>query len=266
MSAIPLATLLSEGNCYMCYAPGDISTFSELALWSRLAGNVIPEPPPTPPDPAVLTLRSVATEIFADYLAEVTTASITLDAGDLVLVAVAVSSDPVQPSDPILTGCGQTWEVVSSTPMSSTGVMIVFRALITTTVTGTLTATMSPNNVDQAIVSVVQFSNTDISGANGSGAIGAIGSNEALSANPSVTLAAINPNSLNAVIGFCCNDRSPFTGTAESGWTGDVDVGGSNTLDLGLFVSHRMATTDGSWIVTSAASNFGAIAMEIKSV
>jgi len=48
MSAIGVNTLLSEGACYTCYAPGDVPEMAKIALLSRIAG-LSPEPPPEPP-------------------------------------------------------------------------------------------------------------------------------------------------------------------------------------------------------------------------
>jgi hypothetical protein len=110
---------------------------------------------------------------------------------------------------------------------------------------------------------IYEITGAVITGTDGSNAIvQSVTSNADAAANPSITMAAIS-NSQNAVIAsFCNNVPANFGGAPESGWTEDIDVGHDAA---GYYSMHRLTTTDNTPTVTASSSDWGGIAIEIKS-
>lgn len=195
--------------------------------------------------------------------ATVATASVTPSANALLLLAVARDGAINLNTILSVTGCGLDWELVRDDLCGDTGSLAVYRALGPFPTSGPVTVVFESAR-NEVCLSLVQFANVDNSGTNGSGAIVQVVSDSGAGANPSITLAPINPSGLNATIGFGGNNQDPFDGAVEAGWTEDVDTGMNDNEALGLYISHKLLSTDASWTVTRAASNWGGIALEIK--
>ncbi len=80
--------------------------------------------------------------------------------------------------------------------------------------------------------------------------------------NPTLTLSGLL-NSHSAVISYFFNDANPFGGTAESGWTEDVDDGYSSPTAGGYAMS-RINTTDNTPTVTASSSTWIGVAFELR--
>lgn len=133
------------------------------------------------------------------------TASITPSANKLILIGI-ISGSGVAHAPTGVTGCGLTWVQVCQVNVHTTVYMTVFRAMGAAPSSGALTISFG-GSIDQGIGwSVDQFSNTDTSGTNGSGAI-VQSATASQDLGPSVTgltvtLATFN-GLLNATYGVC---------------------------------------------------------------
>lgn len=191
------------------------------------------------------------------------TASVSPSSNALLLLVVARDGQDPLNTITSVTGCGLDWVLVRDELCGTTGSIAVYRALGVMPTSGAVTVEFVAAR-NEICMSLVQFSGVDTSGTSGSGAIVQFTSDSGAGANPALTLGAINPSALNATIGFCGNDVVPFGGTVEAGWTEDLDTGASDTEDLGLYISHKLLSTDATWTVTRGASSWGGIALEIK--
>lgn len=191
-----------------------------------------------------------------------TTTSHTPSANALVLVGFSVTAALSVTS---VTGNGLTWvQVATGTYGAGGATCYVYRAMGASPTLGGITVNLSGSTSGYSIcLSVCQFTGVATSGTNGSGAV--VQSATALSSN--VTLAAMNANGLNAIVGFTGSSSSLIDQTPKTSWFQDANFSGGGSL-LVLFnsygLSHRLATTDN---VYASGANVGptyrSIALEI---
>lgn len=206
-----------------------------------------------------------AINFTADQNSYSTTGGVTPAANALVLGIGTVNRTP--PLDPVVTGYGLTWEQIAAVSFQTIGTpsqrLSLFRAM-GTPVAGNLTFDYGANTCLGASLAVCQFTGVDTSGSNGSGAVVQAATNAAnATANPNVTLAALDASALNAVFACFGKSTNPFSGVAEGGWTEDLDTGHGIPAS-GFYLCHRLLTTDNTVVVTSASGDWGGIAIEIK--
>lgn len=98
-------------------------------------------------------------------------------------------------------------------------------------------------------------------GTNGGVAIRQIVTNSGTSANPSITMAPLNP--ANAVMAFFINDATSFSGTPESPFTEiwDVDCASYPYSTYGM---QNLNGSDNTPTVTAASSTWAGIAIELR--
>jgi hypothetical protein len=82
-------------------------------------------------------------------------------------------------------------------------------------------------------------------------------------ANPTLTMSALETDALNAVLFMVGTDVNPPGGTAEASWTEWRDTG-YTTPPTGEYFMYRLATTDNTPTVTAAAQDWGAVAVEVR--
>ena len=218
---------------------------------------------------AQILCGSVESEITFSVLNSVTgqgltaaTGSVSPEGNALLLLVVARDGAINVNTITSVTGCGLDWVLVREDLCGDTGAIAVYRALGQFPTAGPVTVTFE-TACNEICMSLVQFGNVDNSGTDGSGAIVQLVSDSGAGANPSITLSPIT-GIRNATIGFGGNNQDPFGGTVEATWTQDLDTGMSDNESLGLYISHKLLSTDATWTVTRAASNWGAIVLEIK--
>jgi hypothetical protein len=191
-------------------------------------------------------------------------------APNALILACVINTKASTPDTPTFAGNGLTWvQVVTGTAhtiASPTMRMTIFRAMGSSPTAGVGTASFSGITQTGGIVNIVEFSGTDTSGTNGSGAIvqaPAIAQANTTT-NPSITLAALT-GSANAVVGFAAhNNNSTAYGAVESvDWT-EINELAYNTPATGLVSIYRLATTDNTIVITGASSNWLCGGIEIK--
>jgi hypothetical protein len=194
------------------------------------------------------------------------TPSYTPTTGALVL-AFVTSAKATTPDIPTFSGNGLTWVQIETETLdviaTPTKRITAFRAMGTAS-TGAATATFA-NAQDGCQIIILQFTGTDISGSNGSGAIvQAVKSNADATSNPSITMGAIS-SVTNSVVAFYATDDANIITAPEAGWTPTTNVNRS-VPDAQLYGEYRLTTTDNTPTVTAASSDWAGIAIEIKSV
>jgi hypothetical protein len=188
-------------------------------------------------------------------------------ANALVLVAV-INSKASAPDTPTLTGHGMTWVQVLTTNFNVLATPIarltVFRGMTNNTPTATaLVADFAGATQTGCNIRAVNCSNALSTGSHGANAvIQAVANGANASANPSITLAALNSSGRNNVVAFFGNDSNGFAGTAENNWVEDWDSG-YNTPATGGYCVYRLATTDNTVVVTAGSGDWAGIAIEV---
>ena len=199
----------------------------------------------------------------------VNTATLTLSANKLALVAVSVVASGVGTASlPSVSGAGRTWDLVASaTVVSSAFYVAVFRSLGSG---GSGALTINTNNTSgnrDVQWSVAEFDGVDTSGTNGSNAVVQSATSIAASTTPTATLAAF-ASSNNCTYGCCAilNSSAARTLAAGSGWTGLSAT--SQIFSSGTFakaVEFKSANdTSVDFSASGSVSFAGVIGLEIK--
>jgi len=180
--------------------------------------------------------------------------------GRLYIWFVGVSNAGGSPATITLTGTGQTWTQVATTLNNSTNRRIyAFRFA-----PGSNNTNQTDFNItgvqDGMFHFLVEVTNVITTGTNGADGVVQSTTSSANGADPSLTLSALGGR--NSVISSFINERNPFTGTPESGWT--ESDGGYATPDTGGYLMYRVNTTDNTPTVTATSSNWGGIAIEVR--
>jgi hypothetical protein len=190
----------------------------------------------------------------------------TLTAGNLYLLAVFQNrSGAPTPAQPSVSATGVTFELVGTVTYNSfaspLGRLTLYRCMPSATTTTAITVSNTNGNATIGY-HLSEWTGTATTGANGTGAVGqyitGLGDG---TANPSLTLDAVNAFGTSAVVAYFQGDASPFGGTAEAGWTESHDGGFSSAAS---YVTYRLATTDNTVQVTRAAADWAGIAVEIR--
>lgn len=146
---------------------------------------------------------------------------------------------------PTVSGAGLTWVLVDSTNTLNVAPnrVSVFRAMGNPTPGATASATWSGNGtITSQGIFIGGFRYAATNGANGAGAIVQSLMVTNTTQNPSITLTNIYANASNAVVGVFVKQTTTYAGTVDANWVEDYDAGVNNS-PLGMYFSHRMATT-----------------------
>lgn len=190
-----------------------------------------------------------------------TGATYTPTANALVLALVVASDTNTNPGT--FTGNGGTWVLVNANPYSGAHMVYIYRTMIASPTTTVGTFDCTGNAATGAGIRVVEFTGVDTSGTNGSGAIVQSAVKTDNTANPDVTLAALDASGNNAVSAVFGNGINPFAAGAEASWVEDLDTGYA-TPAIGMYHTYRLGTTDNTVVVTRGAAAFSGVAVEIK--
>ena len=209
-----------------------------------------------------ITVYNLTSAIDTNNLSVYTTASITPTARRLVLAYIGGSGVGVASPAPTLAGNGLTWVQVATiefnviaTPISR---LTLFRALGAAPSSGAVTITFSATQ-DACLWGIVEVSNVDNGGTNGSAAIVQSATNRAdAAAALTVTLAAYANANNGAVSGFSHDYLAGIT--PDTGWTEIHDITGLET--------QWRANNDTTAVATFASGthDIAGIAVEIKTV
>lgn len=195
-----------------------------------------------------------------------TIASQTYSAGKFYLL-IHMRVDGSTPSNFTVTGTSSTWtEVANVTGITSgtpTARIKVFRYAPTSDVTESLS--MSGAGLeDGSIVVLYEITGVVTTGTNGSNAIvQAVTNSGDASANPSITMSALESPGRNTVIAFFGNNVNPFGATPETDWT-ELSEGGFTVPTTGGVFIRRNTTTDNTPSVTASASDWIGVAIELR--
>jgi hypothetical protein len=183
-------------------------------------------------------------------------------ANSLMLVSVA-HGEGTAPNIPTLTGHGTTWVMVATTNWGLYRISL-FRSMTNNTPTATaVVASFASQTQWGCNMRGVYLTNTLTTGTWGSGAIVQSAMITNNTANPSVTLAALN-GSTNAVYCAFINNVNGYGATSiDSGWTQDIQ-NGFNTTATGQCNIYALETTDNTPSITDGAQAWGGIAVEIQ--
>ena len=214
----------------------------------------------------VFAVRGLTNDTTARSAYSTAPATDTITSNTLCL-AVVVNSKASSPDTPTFSGFSMNWVQVSTsnfnTLASPSERVTIFRSMTNNHTTGRGTADFAGNNQTGCDIALVQFFGVDTSGSDGAGAIvQSVNNGVDTTSNPTITLAALT-GTTNAAIALLGNSLNPFGGTVESGWTEDRDIGYA-TPATGLYVTHRLATTDNTIAPTVASSSWAGTAAEIK--
>lgn len=181
--------------------------------------------------------------------AVVTINSTTYTAGRTYVFFIGTFAGVAPTDDPTISSGGLTLTKRGTQAGSFNDRWIAYTADVPSDVTTAITFTYAESQNTK--VSIVYY--TDLNTSRSYAVAGATGS----TADPTITLTARTAS----VIAAFSNNVNPFTGTPESGWTEDVDAGFSGPI--GRYAMHRNNTTDNTPTVTSSASNWTGIALQI---
>ena len=197
-----------------------------------------------------------------------TTASITPTANNLVLAAVAsVGPTNTTPAAPTLAGNTLTWVEVNSIVYQTAGGnrrrITVFRAMGALPTTGTVVISFGAVTQRTCAWSIVEFSGTDTSGTNGSGAIvqSALSTADASATTGTATLAAF-ADAANGTFGAFSHRVAEVT-TPGSGFTELAEaIGGTEALSIQTeWRVDNDTVVDATW---ASNAHYGVVAIEIK--
>ncbi len=190
-------------------------------------------------------------------LADFTTSAYQPESNALLLAFIFCTVNPPA----TVTGNGLTWVLVGqcATTVGNIQRCSVWRAMGAAPTNTGLSVTGSGGQ-GGIIIQVQQYTNVATGGTNGSAALWqqlGILSN-------TVQIAPLNTNSRNAIVGASVIQSNPTGASLEAGWTQDLNTAQTPSFSLGVFIAHRLATTDASFN-SSMAGDVASIAMEIVS-
>lgn len=191
-----------------------------------------------------------------------TLATYQVDVGGIA-IAIVQNSKAAAPDTNTWSGNGLTWTRLYTTNYSTDGERLtVYYSTPSNNVSAVTTGTADFAGQTQTGCSIYVCEFTNVAA---SSIIVQTAKATNATANASVTLASLDASGRNAAL--CCfgnvaGNGANF-GTPKAGWTEDQDSG-YNTPASGLYVMHRLATTDNAPSVTSSAEQWAGIAIEIK--
>lgn len=230
-----------------------------LPAWSRRGGLYVPSKTPSSLVVAsVLTSGSDVTDATS-YVS----ASITPAANALILGVIHVRKSAATVSNPTATGNGLTWVEEKTIANGNTRRLNVFRAMDASPTTGAVTFDLGGVTHLHAIWAILQFTNVDTTGTNGSGAVPQSATTSGSGTSGTATLAAFG-NVNNATFGAWGIQNNENI-TPGSGFTEETDVGitdGAAQLVLETeFKNTNDTSVDASW---TTSDTYRGIALEIK--
>ncbi len=184
------------------------------------------------------------------------------------ILAVVTTTDTVLPDAHVLTSLHGTWTQIANTNYNTIGTPLarlsIWRLLNTNGVQSSVITNKFSNAATGGSFAILELCGVNTSGSGGSGAVLNIKMGGTNTANPTVTLnSAISDPARNAVVGMLANALNPFGGTPEANWVEDVD-GGHSAPNDGMYVTHRVNTSDNSITVTMSAAEWGGVGLEVK--
>ena len=187
-----------------------------------------------------------------------------MNVGKLYIVIVGTSNDAGTVATVSLSGTGQTWDEISSAGGVVNGGnrkrIQAFRFSPSSTNTNTISITYTGTQ-DGGWVQLYEIGGVDVSGTNGVNAIVQSNVGSANSADPTLTLSALQLRA--SVLFAVINGTNPFGGTPESGWTESIDAGYA-TPNTGGYIMYRTNTSDNTPTVTMSSDNWAGFAIEFK--
>jgi len=166
------------------------------------------------------------------------------------------------PPIPTLAGHGTTWVLIATTNWGNYRICL-FRSLTNNTPTSTPIVATFGSTLWGCNMRATFWTNVNTSGTWGSGAIVQSVMVTNNTANPSVTLAALN-GSTNAVYCAFVNDVNGYGATSiDAGWTQDIQ-NGFNVTATGQCNIYAVETSDNTPSITDGAQAWGGIAVEIQ--
>ena len=237
-----------------------------LALLPRAASAltvVVGQPRITPG--AGIAFSAVLNSWSTSNLTSYTSSSFTPTSNALVLVGIGNSQGSATAATPTVAGNGLTYVQVNTVTFDS-GLKreTIFRAMGASPTAGAITVDFGGTSQTGCHIVVVQFTGTNTSGTNGSGAVVQSATASGAGTSISVTLSALTGS--NDAVWMIAGNRgaSGFGGTPEAGWTENTDATGGSP-NYGHTDIYRLATTDNTPSTTIGASdNYGAVALEIQ--
>ena len=214
------------------------------------------------------TLTTAANDDSTDATSY-STGSFTPSANKLVIMAVQ-SSKLTLPDIPTVTGNNLTWVSIATISVTDTIRLTLFRAMGSAPSAGAATIDFAGNTQTSCAWSITEFTNTDQTGTNGSGAIVQSATNTATGAPISspfiVTLSAF-ANPLNATYVAAAGDIDTSGLNADTGWTQIQNFGPAASPTRGGSSSWKNSSdTTAEVAVGGTVANVAGIAIEIKSV
>lgn len=209
--------------------------------------------------PTSLTVGALTQTDFTS----VATASITPNKNKLIVVVIRSHvKSGLSPNTPTCSGCGLTWTNVVSRQATSGDAshrITAFRAMGSPS-SGTLTFDFAGQTQNEAVWSVVEFSNVVVTGSNGADAVVQVNTNDVSGSSLTVTLSAFS-NSKNVAYGVSSLNALSATITK-----------GGNFTELNTFSTYD--SIESEWAVNqtsvnwtaSGSSTFMGIAIEIKTL
>lgn len=211
-----------------------------------------------PPSPTVRTSDHNSADATS-----YSTASHTITANKLILLTLTTASAANGNAPTSISGHGATWVLVASRTEGSFTSEFLYRTMVGSDSTGTITITYADTQTQQTW-SVVEWANVDTSGSQGSGAIvqSATAGQATSTDTLTVTLAAFASSDNRPFAAFGTNLNSG-TATPETGWTELLEISGAESSATAMW---RDDTADTSATVTWSATDprHTGIAVEIK--
>lgn len=167
-----------------------------------------------------------------------------------------------------VTGNGLTFSLVNTitSGFKNANRVSVYRALSAAPTNVAMTVNFGAFSQNSCAIKIFEFTNVDTSGVNGSGAIVQSGSASANTANPTVTLAALNSSGRNAVFASSINAVNPYAASPKAGWTEDDDGGVGGTGVMGYYSTHQLASVDNAAGLVRVINIWGMVAAEVKAI
>lgn len=212
-----------------------------------------------------ITVSNLTTGSNATDQTSYATASVAPTANKLVLLFVGNRRSGGSPTQPTVTGAGMTWDLVTSADGGNEVRTSIFRCLSASPSSGALTIDFAGVTQGSCGWSVAEFTGTDITGTNGSGAIVQTATNNNNTTNTGIVVTLGSFADVNNATAGMVYVRSSRAITVGSGFT---QIGTSDAATESTITSEFLGSNDTSvdWSWASVATQATAHAVEIKSI
>lgn len=183
-----------------------------------------------------------------------------------VLIGIFQTSDTVNPDPHAVTSLHGNWTVVNQILHDTTSTGLKRLSMwYCTNVSATASAVTNKftNGATGCEAQILEIAN--LSNIGGGIIVQSVTNNADATANPSITMAALQGGATNLVIAAWGNDVNPFGATAAESWTLSLNDG-YGTPATGLAVVYGGQTTDNTPSITASASDWGGIAVELAAL